>query len=84
MASEPPTSPRTKIAAPVPPPGPSDSSSDSFDFIDNSSLSYLVPLATGLDIRAAFDAAPHDTTSDAFLESLARRESLFFGACPLA
>jgi hypothetical protein len=54
--------------------GPSESG---LDFIDNSSLSYFIPLATDFNLEETFKDTRE--SAQAVFAEIERRESLFFG-----
>jgi hypothetical protein len=53
------------------------SSPSGWEFIDNSTFSYFIPLATDFNVEDAFQSA--DGKSASVLDTLECRDSLFFG-----
>lgn len=56
---------------------PPSSSSSGWEFIDNSTLSYFIPLATDFNVEESF--RPNGESNASALDSIEHRESLFFG-----
>jgi hypothetical protein len=57
------------------------SSSSGWEFIDNSSLTHFIPLATDFNVEQVF--RPDGESNDAALDSIEHRESVFFGMADL-
>ncbi|KAK6208203.1 hypothetical protein LQW54_006984 [Pestalotiopsis sp. IQ-011] len=55
---------------------PHSSSSSGWEFIDNSTLSYFIPLSTDFDVEESF--RPNGESNASALDSIEHRESLFF------
>jgi hypothetical protein len=51
------------------------------DFVEDSSLSYIIPASTQFDVEQAFSDAS-SRSHDGLLASIEKRESLFFGEMP--